>query len=129
MKTKSKPEYTSIEEYVAAQEEEVRKRLALICEVIHEVVPEAQGRISYEMPAFFYRNDRLVYFCAFKKHIGFYPASMTVFAKFKQDLKGFKQSGRGTVQFSYAEELPIGLIRRIVRFRVKENKDRSGRSP
>ena len=62
-----------------------------------------------------------MYFCAFKKHIGFYPASMTVFDEFRDELKGFKQSGRGTIQFPYSSNLPLGLIKKIVAFRVKEN--------
>jgi uncharacterized protein YdhG (YjbR/CyaY superfamily) len=63
----------------------------------------------------------LVYFCAFKKHIGFYPASMTVFDKFHDELKEFKQSGRGTIQFPYSSDLPLGLIKQIVEFRIEEN--------
>ncbi|HUI72141.1 MAG TPA: DUF1801 domain-containing protein [Spirochaetia bacterium] len=120
MRSASKPQSTTIDEYLAAQDEEVRKRLDGICRIVRETAPKAEGRISYAMPAFFY-NGRLVYFCAFKKHIGFYPASMTVFRKFKDELKGFKQSGRGTVQFPYAAPLPVGLIKKIVAFRVKEN--------
>jgi uncharacterized protein YdhG (YjbR/CyaY superfamily) len=120
MKSPSRQPYASVDEYLAAQEDAVRERLAAMCRVIRQAAPKAEGRISYGMPAFFYRG-RLVYFCAFKKHIGFYPASMTVFKKFKDDLEEFKQSGRGTVQFPHDAKLPTALIKKIVAFRVREN--------
>ena len=120
MKIPMKSGFASIDEYILSQDEEARKRLNLICKVIREAAPNAEGRISYGMPAFYYKG-RLVYFCAFKKHIGFDPASMTVFSRFRDELKRFKQSGRGTVQFPHDEDLPLGLIKKIVAFRVKEN--------
>lgn len=112
--------FASIDEYILSQDEGARERLHLICNVIRDAAPNAEGRISYNMPAFFYKG-RLVYFCAFKKHIGFYPASMTVFDEFRDELKGFKQSGRGTIQFPYRTDLPLALIKKIVEFRIKEN--------
>ena len=122
-----KSAFASIDEYILSQDEEARKRLNLICKVIREAAPNAEGRISYGMPAFFCKG-RLVYFCAFKKHIGFYPASMTVFDEFRDELKGFKQSGRGTIQFPYDADLPLGLIEKIIEFRIQENerKDAGG---
>jgi len=120
MKGPAKSGFTSIDAYLASQDEEARKRLNLICEIIRDAAPQAEGRISYDMPAFFYKG-RLLYFCAFRKHIGFYPASMAVFDKFREELKGYKQSGRGTIQFPYRSDLPLGLIRKIVEFRIKEN--------
>jgi len=120
MKKLAKTVFASIDEYLLSQDDEARKRLDLICKIIREAAPHAEGRISYDMPAFFYKG-RLVYFCAFKKHIGFYPASMTVFDTFQDELKGFKQSGRGTIQFPHSADLPLGLIKKIVEFRIKEN--------
>lgn len=86
-----------------------------------EVAPQPEARISYNMPAYFY-NGRLIYFCAFKMHIGFYPASMTVFSEFQNELKRYKQSGRGTVQFPHNQLLPHELIKKIIKYRVKENR-------
>jgi uncharacterized protein YdhG (YjbR/CyaY superfamily) len=120
MKRPAKSGFASIEEYLSSQDEEARKRLDAICRIIRKAAPRAEGRISYDMPAFFC-NGRLVYFCAFKKHIGFYPASMTVFDEFRDELRGYKQSGRGTIQFPYDSDLPLGLIKKIVEFRIKEN--------
>lgn len=117
--------FASIDEYIAGQaDEEVKRRLELICKVIRDAEPSAEGRISYDMPAFFFKG-KLLYFCAFKKHIGFYPASMTVFDKFRNELGEFKQSGRGTVQFPHASDLPLELIKKIVAFRIGENRQRA----
>jgi len=87
----------------------------------------AEGRMSYNMPAYFF-NGSLVYFSAFKKHIGFYPASTLVFEAFHEGLAPYKQSGRGTVQFQHAQELPLELFRRIVAFRVRENMSKNQRT-
>jgi len=66
-------------------------------------------------------HGSLVYFAAFKNHLGFFPASSAVFDEFFDDLAPYKQSGRGTVQFPHNKPLPLDLIRRIVAFRVDEN--------
>jgi uncharacterized protein YdhG (YjbR/CyaY superfamily) len=115
--------FTSIDRYITSFSGEIRTRLETICKFVQKIAPEAEGKISYNMPAYFL-GGRLVYFCAFKKHIGFYPASMIVFRKFKDELKAFKQSGKGTIQFPYDEPLPVELIKKIILFRVKENMQR-----
>ena len=112
--------FLTVGEYLNSVQPDIRGRLQQICNIVSEAAPQAEARISYNMPAYFY-NGRLVYFCAFKKHIGFYPASMKIFDEFKNELKEYKQSGRGTVQFPYDQPLPIALIKRIVKVRVNEN--------
>ncbi len=72
------------------------------------------------MPSFMFQGN-LLYYGAFKNHIGFYPASKTVFEKFKDELKNYKQSGKGTVQFPYNEPLPVDQIKKIAKFRANEN--------
>ncbi len=112
--------FSTVKEYLDSVGRDVSERLKQLCSIIMEIAPQAEARISYNMPAYFY-NGRLVYFCAFKKHIGFYPASMKVFSEFKDELKQYKQSGRGTVQFPHDKPLPLELIKNIIRYRVKEN--------
>jgi uncharacterized protein YdhG (YjbR/CyaY superfamily) len=123
---KQKAKFASIDEYIQKHPDEIRERLHLICKVIQDVAPSAEGKISYDMPAFFYKG-RLVYFGAFKDHIGFYPASMKVFSQFKDELREFKQSGHGTIQFLHSVDLPVELIRKIVEFRTKENEGKGVR--
>lgn len=78
----------------------------------------AEEVISYKMPAFRFKG-MLVYFAAFKNHIGFYPTNSGI-EVFKDELDRYKSS-KGAVQFPLDKPLPLDLIRRIVEFRVKEN--------
>jgi uncharacterized protein YdhG (YjbR/CyaY superfamily) len=122
MMEKIKVHFGSVDEYLNSHNGETRERLETICNTIKQIAPDSEARISYNMPAFYWKG-RLVYFCAFKKHIGFYPASMAVFHEFASELKEFKQSGRGTIQFPYTRPIPVELIKKIVQFRIKENEE------
>lgn len=113
-----KPEFNSIDEYIDAFPEHIQKKLVELRKVIREQAPQAQEKISYQMPTF-YLNGNLVHFAAFSKHIGFYPTSSGI-AAFKSELSKYKHA-KGSVQFPIEEPLPIELIRRIVKFRLAEN--------
>ena len=99
---------------------EIQQRLDEIQKAIKSVVPEAKVRISFNMPSFWFHGN-LLYFGAFKNHIGFYPASKTVFEKFKDELSTYKQSGKGTVQFPHNKPIPLDLIKKIAKHRAREN--------
>lgn len=114
--------YETIDEYILQFSPEVRNKLSKLRKVIKEAAPEAEEKISYRMPAFA-QNGILVYFAAFKDHIGFFPTSSGV-AKFKDELSGYK-GGKGSVQFPLDKPLPFELISRIVKFRVAENMDKA----
>ena len=111
--------FTSIDEYIAAFPEETQKILEELRAVIKAAVPEAKEKISYQMPTFDL-NGNLVHFAAFKNHIGFYPTPSGIEA-FKQELSGYA-GAKGSVQFPINQPLPLDLIRRIVEYRVAENK-------
>jgi len=113
--------YKTIDEYIAASPEVVRATLEEIRQVIHRAAPEALEVISYGMPAF-KQNGILVYFAAFKSHIGFFPTSSGISA-FKKDLNQFSTS-KGTVQFPVGNPIPHDLVEKIVKFRVQENLNR-----
>jgi uncharacterized protein YdhG (YjbR/CyaY superfamily) len=115
--------FKTFEEYEKGHSPEIQLRLEEIRKAIKSVIPEAKERISYNMPSFWFHGN-LVYYGAFKNHIGFYPASRTVFDKFKDELVDYKQSGRGTVQFPHDKPLPLDLIKKIVQFRADENIER-----
>lgn len=110
--------FKSIDEYIAVFPEETRQLLQALRATIRAAAPGAEEKISYQMPAF-YQNGNLVYFAAFKKHIGFYPTSSGIRA-FKRELSTY-ESGKGSVQFPIDEPLPLKLITKIVKFRVAEN--------
>lgn len=116
----NKKEFNSFNDYKTEYPIEIQKRLDEIQKAIKCVVPEAKEKISYNMPSFWFHGN-LLYYGAFKNHIGFYPASKTVFEKFKDELSIYKQSGKGTVQFPYDKPIPLELIKKIALFRASEN--------
>jgi uncharacterized protein YdhG (YjbR/CyaY superfamily) len=95
-----------------------------IREVVRAAAPEAQETISYQMPTF-NLNGALVYFAAFKNHIGFYPVPSGI-EQFKQELAPYK-SGKGSAQFPYSQPIPYDLIARIVAYRVEENRAKAAK--
>ena len=115
----------TIDEYIAAFPHDVQDILEKIRMTIRKAAPEAEETISYQMPTFTLRGHYLVYFAAFKKHIGFYPAPIGN-AEFEQELSVYG-SGKGTVKFPLDQPMPFDLIRKIVRFRAQENSERAAK--
>jgi uncharacterized protein YdhG (YjbR/CyaY superfamily) len=108
----------TIDEYIQSSPEAVRSILEKMRQTVHRAAPEAEETISYAMPAF-RLNGILVYFAAYKKHLGFYPTASGI-EHFQAELASFKSS-KGAVQFPLDKPLPFELVEKIVRFRVKEN--------
>lgn len=123
MKTKTA---ASIDEYIAGFPEEVQKILEQVRATIKEAAPEAQETIKYAIPTFTFRGN-LVHFAAFKNHVGFYPAP-TGMEAFKQDFSGLK-TGKGSVQFPLDKPMPLALITKIVKWRVKEHLEKAQKKP
>jgi uncharacterized protein YdhG (YjbR/CyaY superfamily) len=110
--------FTSIDEYIATFPEEIQKILEEIRATIKAAAPDAEEKISYQMPTFALKGN-LVHFAAFKNHIGFYPVP-TGIEKFKKELSVY-EGAKGSVQFPLDKPIPYELISKIVKFRVKEN--------
>ena len=108
-----------VDSYIADQPKKARVPLEKLRQTIRAVAPEAEEVISYQMPAFRY-HGRLVYFAAFKDHYSLFPASSTLLAKMKDELKSYK-TAVGTLQFAYDKPLPVALVKKIVTVRMKEN--------
>lgn len=106
----------NIDEYIAAVPEEVQSKLQQVRTTIKETAPDAEETIGYGMPTF-KLNGNLVHFAAFKNHIGFYPTP-TGIEEFEKELSVYKQ-GKGSVQFPLDKQMPLDLISKIVKFRVK----------
>jgi uncharacterized protein YdhG (YjbR/CyaY superfamily) len=109
----------NISAYIATFPEDVQIILENIRSLIKEIAPEATESISYQMPTFKLHGHYLVYFAAFKKHIGLYPMPNGI-TEFKAELSQY-ESGKGSVQFPLNQPIPYDLIRKIVMFRAKEN--------
>ena len=113
---------TSIEEYIDAAPIDTQKKLHQLHDCIRKAAPGAAESLKWRMPAYSYQKI-LVTFAVFKQHIGFYPmpSAIKVFAK---DLSKYKTAA-GSVQFPLDKPLPLLLITKIVKFRVKENEEGS----
>lgn len=111
-----------IDEYIASFPDDVQEKLQQIRMTIRKAAPDAEEKISYQMPTFYLKGN-LVHFAAFKKHIGFYPTP-TGTDRFQKELAAYKVS-KGTARFPLDKPIPFDLITEIVKFRVKENLDRA----
>ncbi|NOS56607.1 MAG: DUF1801 domain-containing protein [Cyclobacteriaceae bacterium] len=109
---------TSVDDYIAEQSVEIWEKLNELRQVIKRAAPKADEAISYGMPAYKFYGV-LVYFGAYQNHIGFYPTGSGISA-FKKELSVYEGS-KGTVRFPIDKPLPLMLIKKIVRFRLKEN--------
>jgi uncharacterized protein YdhG (YjbR/CyaY superfamily) len=116
--------FQNVDDYIDAFPEEVRKKLNQMRSTITKAAPDATEKISYGMPAYDFMGA-LVYFAAFRKHIGFY-ATPTGNAAFVKELAGYK-TGNGSIQFPIDAPLPLKLIVRITKFRIAENIERTTR--
>jgi|WetSurMetagenome_2_1015567.scaffolds.fasta_scaffold28533_4 uncharacterized protein YdhG (YjbR/CyaY superfamily) len=112
----------SIDEYIAQFEPQVQAVLQDLRTLIRETAPAAAEKISYRMPTF-HLHGNLVYFAAWKRHVGFYPTSSAV-AAFASELTAYARA-KGSIRFPLDEPLPVDLIRRMVEFRVAENSARA----
>ena len=115
----TKQSHASVAEYIRTSPKHTQSKLKELRLLIREIAPDAQEKISYQVPTFFL-NGNLVHFAAYEKHIGFYPGSGAI-SKFKAALSKYK-SAKGSVQFPVEEPLPTSLIRRMVKYRVEENR-------
>lgn len=109
---------TTIDAYIATFPASTQALLQQMRSTITKAAPKAEEAISYGMPTFKLQGN-LVHFAGYKNHIGFYPAPSGI-VNFAEDLKKY-QTSKGAIQFPIDEKLPLALVTKIVKFRVKEN--------
>jgi uncharacterized protein YdhG (YjbR/CyaY superfamily) len=124
MKTGSIPK--NIDEYIAGFPTDVQRILREIRTIIRTAAPDAEEAIKYRMPTFVL-NGNLVHFAAFENHIGFYPTPSGIEA-FKDELSAY-HNAKGSVQFPLDKVVPFSLISKIVKFRVKETREKLASKP
>jgi uncharacterized protein YdhG (YjbR/CyaY superfamily) len=112
----------TIADYIEGFPLDVQMLLRKLSATIKKAAPRAEEKISYKIPTY-YLHGSLVYFAAYKRHIGFYPGAAAI-AKFKKKLSAYK-GAKGSVQFPIGEPMPFALITSIVKFRVKANLDKA----
>ena len=120
--TTSKP--TDIDEYIARFPLNTREILEQIRVIIKKIVPEAEETISYGIPTFNFNGTYLIYFAAYKNHIGLYPVPGAI-DQVDKDFASYKTSGKGTIQFPLKKPMPLNLITELVKFKVKEKLDKA----
>lgn len=108
----------SINAYIRSFPAKTQKLLRQMRATVRAAAPDAQETISYAIPTFTLHGN-LVHFAAYEKHIGFYPTPAAIQA-FSRELAAY-ESAKGSVRFPLDEPLPLGLIARMVRFRVAQN--------
>lgn len=108
----------TFDEYISAFNTDVQKMLQQIRATIKKAAPAAEETIKYAMPTFFLKGN-LIHFAAFKNHIGLYPAPRAI-EVFKKELSVYK-GAKGSVQFPLDKPMPLSLVTKIVKFRIKEN--------
>ena len=109
--------YSTIDEYISTFPQNVQKLLEQVRKAIKDAAPDAVETFGYGVPAFKLNGKYLVYFAAFKNHIGFYPAPDGIEA-FKEELKIY-QTSKGAIQFQYDQPLPLDLVTKITKYRAK----------
>jgi len=112
----SKKQFKTIDEYIETFPKGIQSILKGVRQTIKEAAPEAEEAISYQIPTFKLKGNYLVYFAAFKKHIGLYPPSPKAFRKEVSPYEGPK----GNLKFPIDKPIPLDLVKRIVKYRVKE---------
>lgn len=108
----------SVDSHIAQFPEDTQKLLVQLRKLIIKLAPNAEEKINYGIPTY-YLHGNLVHFSGYKQHIGFYPGSSGIEA-FKEELTTYK-TAKGSIQFPLDKPLPIALITKIVKHRVKEN--------
>jgi uncharacterized protein YdhG (YjbR/CyaY superfamily) len=116
--TPPKKGFKTTDEYIASFPQNAQTALKQTKLAIKEAAPQAKEVISYSMPAF-KQKGILVWFAAFKNHIGFFP-KVSAMEAFKEKLAHYETS-KGTIRFPLDEPIPVELVKEIVKFRVKED--------
>ena len=109
---------TDTDSYIASFPKETQKLLNEVRKAIKEAAPKAEEYIGYAMPAY-KLNGPVAYFAGYEHHIGFYPTGSGI-AAFQKEIQKYKSS-KGAVQFPLDKPIPVALIKKMVKFKVKEN--------
>ena len=118
---------TSVDEYIASMPEETQMALEEIRAVIKTIAPNAEEQISYKMPAFKVNGDFFIHFSAWKNHIGMYPIPAGNDA-FQKEIEPYR-SAKSSLNFPLNKPMPLKLIRKVVKFRIAENLEKTRTKP
>ena len=115
----ARTDFKSVDEYIAAKPESVQAVLSRVRRAIRQALPRTEEVISYQMPVYKLGSDRILYFAGWKRHYSLYPAGARLVEAFQDELARYEVS-KGTIRFPLSETVPVKLIGRIAKFRLKE---------
>lgn len=118
---KEKVVFNNIDEYHQQYAKHIQERLQAIRNIIIKTVPQVHEVISYQMPAFKW-NKVLIYYAAYKNHIGIYPGAEAI-VFFKDELSAYKKS-KGAIQIPHDVTIPTKLIEDITKYRAEKVKEK-----
>jgi uncharacterized protein YdhG (YjbR/CyaY superfamily) len=116
----SKNDFNSVDEYLASQPETVQGVLERVRGAIRKAVPGAEEVISYKMLTYKLDGLPVLYLAGWKQHYSLYPCAGHLVAAFQDDLAPYEVNNKGTIRFPLSQPVPVRLIERIAKFRVKE---------
>ena len=119
----------TVGEYLRAVPAKQRAALQKVRKIIHAAAPGSVEAISYGIPAIKYRGRMLLYFAAFKQHNSVYPVGKAFITAHRGELEGYYTSGKGTLRFPAEKPLPAALLKKLVKWRIKQNADTARRTP
>lgn len=109
----------NVGEYIATLPADAQKLVLKMRKTIKEAAPGAEESMGYGVPSFKLNGKQLVYYAAFRDHLGFYPGSSRAIRAFSKELIGY-ETAKGTVRFPFGKPVPWNLIKKIVAFRINE---------
>jgi uncharacterized protein YdhG (YjbR/CyaY superfamily) len=114
-----KRDFKSVDDYIDAQPDHVRSVLNRVRSIIRKALPKAEEVMSYQIPAYKVKGERVIYFAGWKQHYSLYPAGARLVAAFKEELAPYEVS-KGTIRFLLSEPVPVNLITQIAKFRARD---------
>lgn len=118
--------FKTVEEYIASQTIDKRAKLKEVRATIKKAAPGAEEVISYNIPSFKLDGSGLIWYAAHKEHIGMYPISAEN-KDLKKEFAGYAGS-KGTIRFPLDKPMPLGLISKLVKYRIKQNNEKAKKS-
>ena len=121
----TKARINSVNDYLAAQPKATRVVLTRVRGIVRKAIPNAEEAIAYGIPAFKLNGRVVLYLAGWKAHYSLYPSSRALEQAFRDELAPYELSNKGTIRFALSEPVPVKLIERIAKFRVKESVERA----
>jgi len=112
------PPAADVDAFIRASPKESQPKLREMRAIVRALAPEAEEVISYRMPTYKFKGRPFVAFAGFRNHIGFYPMSGSFLERYKKELQGYVRS-TGAVRFPIAKPLPVALIKKMIKARLK----------